>query len=188
MGTGPSRAGEHAESAPQRAEAHHSSGAHASCADRSGTSDRSISTASYHKCRSNCFMYCNRMRKSDGGLIQILARWDLRRRVFQDLCCRRCALSLAVEGPHHVKQFHKLCCHRCAFPLAAQQLQSMNPCLGSSRSGGRMSSNSMAWILTSRIPRLTVAVCRGAWVPACLHLLSTLHVCQASSHCENEHV
>ena len=87
-------------------------------------------------------MYCNRMRKSDGDLIQILARWDLRRRVFQDLCCRRCALSLAVEGPHHVKQFHKLCCHRCAFPLAVQQLQSMNPCLGSSRSGGRMSSNS----------------------------------------------
>ena len=87
-------------------------------------------------------MYCNRMRKSDGDLIQIFARWDLRRIVFQDLCCRRCALSLAVEGPHHVKQFHKLWCHRCAFPLAVQQLQSMNPCLSSSRSGGRMSSNS----------------------------------------------
>ena len=87
-------------------------------------------------------MYCNRIRKSDGDLIRILARWDLRRSVFQELCCCRCAFSLAAEGPHHVKQFHKLCCHRCAFPLAVQQLQSMNPCLSSSRSGGRRSSNS----------------------------------------------
>ena len=187
MGTGLSRAGEHVESAPQRAEAHHSSGAQASCVDRSATSDRS-------------FLFCLTTRAgairaciaiayaSPMDLIRIFARWDLRRSVFQELCCCRCAFSLAAEGPYHVKQFHKLCCHRCAFPPAVQQLQSMNPCLSSSRSGSRMSSNSMAWILTSRIPRLTVAVCRGAWVLACLHLLSILHACQASSHCDTEHV
>jgi len=139
---GPSRAGEHVEGAPQRPEAHHSSGAHARCVDRSGTSDRSFPTVSYHKCRSSWRIYCNRMRKPDGDLIQIFWRWELRRSVFQGLCCRRCACSLAVEGPYHVKQFHKLCCHRCVFPLAVQQLQSMNPCLSSSRSGGRKSSNS----------------------------------------------